>query len=64
MYKAMKEGARETTKKMDCRGIPLDELKRKEDEKKAAVEDMKREILNAIDFHANGKGKMGIAHYK
>ncbi|XP_071521798.1 protein maelstrom homolog [Panulirus ornatus] len=50
-YKAMKEKCRGTAEKLDCRGLPLAELKRREEEKKKKVEEMIQSIVNTIDAY-------------
>lgn len=62
-YKDMKERTRETTEKLDCRGVPLNELKRRDDEKKRKLEEMKKDVGNAIDFHRTGNALHRLTIY-
>lgn len=53
----MKERSRGKEEKLDCRGVPLAELARQEEEKKKKVEDMTQEIVNTIDVYYSSNGK-------
>ncbi|KAK7082867.1 hypothetical protein SK128_026655 [Halocaridina rubra] len=43
-----------TVEKLDCRGVPLSELRRQQKEKNQKTEDMKKDIANSVDFYRSG----------
>lgn len=53
----MKERCRETADKMDCRGLSMTEIKRREEKKKRKWDNMKDDIIKTINLYYSGNGK-------